>query len=257
MGWGTGNIGGGSGGLNFKVVAYATEEALLAEAPKENTIGVITETPMTGWVVDVNEPTAPVNGVVWISTGTPSTVEFNALKKNGIQVHPIYAKQYVSGAWVDKTAKSYQGGEWVDWWNGELYSPGNEWENITGGWVLLGDGTLHKTDEYMKLTPKVAGAYTAWAKTVNTVDLSKYNTLEFDVYGEGTYTDIYLGVLSTGDTFAAVKKLGGMNNNVSISRGVYTVDVSVLNGKYTPAIKLYNGATDVPVALHVYNIVMS
>ena len=115
MGYGFKASAGGGSHLNFSVKTYATEEALLAAAPKENTIGVITETPMTGWVVDVNEPTASVNGVVWISTGTSSTVEFNALKKNGIQVYPIYAKQYTSGAWVYKPAKSYQGGKWLEW----------------------------------------------------------------------------------------------------------------------------------------------
>ena len=54
-------------------------------------------------------------GTLWIQSGASSPVAFNALKKNGITVYPISAKQYVSGAWVDKTAKSYQGGAWVDW----------------------------------------------------------------------------------------------------------------------------------------------
>jgi hypothetical protein len=57
------------------------------------------------------------SGAVWITTGKSSPVAFNALKKNNITVYPISAKQYVSGAWVDKTAKSYQNGAWVDWWN--------------------------------------------------------------------------------------------------------------------------------------------
>lgn len=53
-------------------------------------------------------------GMVWIATGTTNTVEFNALKENGIMVYPMSAKQYVSGAWMDKIVKIYQGGAWAE-----------------------------------------------------------------------------------------------------------------------------------------------
>lgn len=111
------NMTGGGGGtsLNFDVKAYATEELLLAATPKENTIGIITTTAINGWVFSATEPTEPVEGMVWITVGTSSTVEFNTLKKNAIQVYPLSAKQYVDGAWVDVPAYSYQGGEWVSW----------------------------------------------------------------------------------------------------------------------------------------------
>ena len=107
--------GGGGASLNFDVKAYATEEALLAAVPKENTIGVITQTAITSWAFSATEPAEPVAGMVWISTGNSSGVAFNALKKNAIQVYPLSAKQYVDGAWVDVIAMSYQGGEWVGW----------------------------------------------------------------------------------------------------------------------------------------------
>ena len=93
--------------------------------------------------------TAEYDGMVWISTGVQSSNEFNALKKNGIQVYPISAKQYVSGAWVDKTAKSYQHGEWVDWSvyifdsNSDAseftvgYNGSNGKANFTGGKIVI------------------------------------------------------------------------------------------------------------------------
>lgn len=112
-------INGISGGadLNFEVVAYDTEENLLASTPTENTIGIVTDTEINGWIFSVTEPETPAGGEtqVWIATGAFSPVEFNAVENNGIKVYPLSAKQYVDGAWVDKTAKSYQGGEWVDW----------------------------------------------------------------------------------------------------------------------------------------------
>lgn len=108
--------GGGSGGaaLNFDVVWYATESELLAATPKANTIGIISTTEMTGWIIDANQPENMTDGMVWLQVGTESAAEFNALKKNGLQVYPLFAKQYISGELVYKPSKIYQNNEWVD-----------------------------------------------------------------------------------------------------------------------------------------------
>lgn len=113
---------GGASALNFKIVGGAIQPG----NPKENTIWVNTQTEISGWAFSATEPGSPVEGMVWILTGTSSKVEFNVLKKNCVQVYPISAKQYVSGAWVDVTAKSYQGSEWVDWimWDNFLFYHG-------------------------------------------------------------------------------------------------------------------------------------
>lgn len=100
--------GGGGGGLNFKVVGNPQPSN-----PKENVIWVNTDVKITSYDFNAIEPETPVQGMVWISVGTSSTIAFNALKKNSLKVYPISAKQYISGAWVDKEAKSYQNGEWV------------------------------------------------------------------------------------------------------------------------------------------------
>lgn len=104
------NMTGGGAPLNFKVVGGTTQPA----NPTENMIWVNTSETITDWVFSATQPTA-ASGRVWITIGTSSTVEFNALKKNGIQVYPISAKQYVSGALVGKNAMSYQGGAWKSW----------------------------------------------------------------------------------------------------------------------------------------------
>lgn len=103
---------GGSGGaaLNFKVVTGLTQPV----SATENTIWVKTEK-MTGWIFDANQPENLTEGMVWIKVGTKNAVKFNALKKNGIQVYLISAKQYVSGALVDRSAEIYQSGSWKTW----------------------------------------------------------------------------------------------------------------------------------------------
>ena len=110
-------FGGGGGGseLNFDVKDFRTEAELLASAGRENRIGVITLVPMTSWRFDANQPENLQEGEVWISVGTSSPVEFDALKKNGIKVYPLSAKQYVNGALQRIDAMSCQNGEWMPW----------------------------------------------------------------------------------------------------------------------------------------------
>lgn len=111
---------GGGAPLNFKVVGGTTAPS----NAKENTIWINTSTAITSYVFSATQPTNPVAGMVWIFTGTSSNGAFNVLKKNGIYIYPIYAKQYVSGKWVDKTAKCWQGGKWINWWTGDIYVNG-------------------------------------------------------------------------------------------------------------------------------------
>ena len=81
--------GGGSGAtLNFKVVNGTSTPT----SPSKNMIWVNTDVEITAWEFGVNEPEIPIEGMVWFSTGTVSTTEFNALKKNGIHVYPDSAK---------------------------------------------------------------------------------------------------------------------------------------------------------------------
>lgn len=158
--------GGGGTSLNFDVKAYATEEAMLAATPKENTIGIITTTPITSWIFSATEPAETMEGMVWITTGTSSTVKFNALKKNCIQVYPISAKQYVSGAWVNKNMKCYQNGKWRDFGyyiiqNGVLEK------------TLDGDGNLTQGDGIVRFEA-IGG--TIRMRTIE-IDVSNYNTI--------------------------------------------------------------------------------
>ena len=139
--------GAGSTALSFKVAGGTAAPA----SPKETTIWVHTDTEITNWIFSAAEPENPLAGMVWISTGTFSPVEFNALKKNCIHVYPMSAKQYLNSAWVDKTAKTYQNGAWADWWNGELFINGNLDEEtiaqISKYFGVLSNGAKTEGDE--------------------------------------------------------------------------------------------------------------
>jgi hypothetical protein len=100
--------GAGGAGLNFNVVCNPQPAN-----PRENTIWVDTDR-INNYYFSAAQPDNMVEYDVWFPTGTSSATAFDALKKNSIQVYPLNAQQYIGGALVNKTAKTYQNGVWCD-----------------------------------------------------------------------------------------------------------------------------------------------
>lgn len=209
--------------LNFEVVGGTSQPI----SPKENTIWVNTSTTISSWVFSATQPSNPSNGMVWISTGTSSTVKFNALKKNGIQVYPLSAKQMVSGALVDKTAKSYQGGKWVNWLPpGALYWDGVQcvkWVEkqgvIESSWVkkspIYGSNSITLTTGATDNSNWFCGVVTD-----EKYDITGYTKLIVELEGTTTvYTGSDLNVCITSN------KDENWNHNYSIAYKQYTADV--------------------------------
>ena len=166
-------------GTNFKVVGGTIEP----ENPTENTIWVNTYTTITSYIFSATEPEEYAKGMVWISTGTSSSTEFNALKKNSIQVYPLFAKQYVSGAWVSKTAKCYQGGIWTTLIS-EILRNGVLNANV-GNWVPLeasaySNGIISANLDYNK-------GNNGWFE--NKIKVAGFNKLVFRCKVTSIYTD--------------------------------------------------------------------
>lgn len=169
------NFGGSGGGaaLNFKVVGNPQPETA-----KENTIWVNTDVPIGAWYFVATQPENLNEGDVWFPTGTSSSVEFNALKKNGIQVYPLSAKQMVSGSLVDVEAKTHRNGEWVDWafhlLSDGTFASGYEFEPYSGGAVVASDGAV-----IFKVTAVEFG--TIFCK--QQIDVTNYRTAKISVNG--------------------------------------------------------------------------
>ncbi len=242
------NTTGGGTALNFKVVGNPQPSTA-----KENTIWIDTDT-ITSWLFSATEPSPAEPGMVWISIGTSSTVEFNALKKNGIQVYPLSAKQYVSGAWVDKTAKSYHGGEWVEWVT-FLYKDGNQYNDITGGWKCSrGDkdqATCNFNDKNIFFsTTFVAGSHAAGGGlcTTKKIDLTNVKTIRA-VLSEASCSNnlpLYLyadpsiiGSVTDSAMPAAYKKLSTVS-----TRTEFTLEVTSLPGEHLVGIASHWGSSN-------------
>lgn len=183
MGWGAGNLGGGGvGGLNFRVVGGTSEPS----NPKENEIWINTSAEINGYVLATDQPPELTEGLVWIKTGKASTVAFNAMKKNVLTVYPLSAMQVISGRLQTVTAMSYQGGRWVSWWSGELYTPGNTYD----GWMEVEmalnaaypqKGTLSVTqgESSMRVEQMTYAAGKAYVYS-SKLDMSQYSQLTFE-----------------------------------------------------------------------------
>lgn len=168
----------GGAALNFKVLG-GTERP---ENPSKNTIWANTDAEIPGWAVSPQAPEKS-EGLLWIRSGLESANAFNALNQNEIRIMPLSASQCIGGEWVSVPAQIYQDG-WSDLvsWSGELYSNGNQYEDITGGWVK-GEGNASATisDSGITLSTSGESASRIHVETAKPVNLTDFKTLRATV----------------------------------------------------------------------------
>lgn len=187
----TGGSGGG-GGLNFRVLGGTSAPP----SPKENDIWVNTDVKISSYVISATQPTTHDSGLVWIPTGTSSTVNFNALKKNAIEVCPQSVKQYIDGEWVQIDAYMFRNGNWVQFSEVittlYLYTPGNTQDSVTGGWKTLGAAQIKSDYLAMMFKSDWGGAQ---LYTQKAIDMSNYKFLNVEV--KDFSRTCYLGINNT------------------------------------------------------------
>ena len=202
------------------------------------TMGDITDVPVAylkSWGSYYHE-----EGTVWILTGTSSTFEFNALKKNGIHISLAGSNVWNGTNWVALYAYIYQNGTWAQFgtpWDGTIYRNGTEETVITGGLTqksnvvmtngYSNDSKIEKKSDRIVLGP--AGTGGALLTTVNKVDLTKYNTLTIKGSGNGHagVHDFDSGNIRNGAVYGTI----GSNTNLDISKltGMYYITFGAYN----------------------------
>lgn len=222
------NMTGGGNPLNFHVKTYPSETELKADNPKENTIGVITTTTMTSWAFLVTEPKKPEVGMVWFGVGDFSSVEFNALVKNTLQVYPRSAKQYVSNEWKDIPVLSYDGEAWVAWKSSisilTLFEKFTEARENGEGEITVENDVISFSTTSSSYNYQGNVTYYSDVK----VDVSNYKTLTFEatVSGEPIYAKVGFFTDNTIVYPWGTHGIGG----VELENGTktYTVDISAI-----------------------------
>ena len=241
--------GSGGAGLNFSITGNPKPDG-----PAENTIWIDTNEPISGWTISADEP-AKVENSVWINAGSFSQVAFNALKENCIMVYPLSAKQCLGGSWVSKTAQSWQGGKWVDWFR-YLYNHGDECIDLTGGWIAkawkmaenAGEAaqtySIEKNEDNLRFTK--TGQVGAVMHTVYAIDLSNAKSIHFK-------GKMYPGPSNDHWTaFYVWENMNGRywNSNAAASvlceagtiKQQFSLDVSALDGEYFIGFGIYDSS---------------
>lgn len=230
--------GSGSGaGLNFKIIGGTSAP----ENPIQNMVWINTDMEITSWSFSEVQPAEEV-GKVWIKTGLPSQVEFNILKKNEIMIYPTKAYQYNGSSWEEKVAKSYKNDSWIDWII-YLYDAGNQYDNLTGGWIVRGNNSNNDTfgvgkvtfnEDSMTVSSSKNHSF-AYLTTKNVIDLTTYDEISVVCTDNHAPDGTILGVYPTDCNW-----VGGYINGekyISVSDGTNILDISDISGERYIAIR--------------------
>lgn len=227
---------------------YATESEMLADAPGQDVIGIVTSVPINGVIFSTTEPANPVDDMLWIQTG----YDTNPVRINSIDVCPIYAKQLISGKWTAVAAMTYTDGTWKSW-KVPLYTKGDEHRPWTGGWALKDlsySGTVFKAPtitryaDYVELkqnTITQGGVY----HCVKPVDLTGRKTLYFDGILKSSNTTLphWVGIFLWTSLGEHVEDNFVTEFNSPVS-GAVSFDVEQFDGEYCIGIFVYqNGSS--------------
>ena len=204
----------GNGGVSgLQVVTGLTEPG----NPRENMVWVKSDKAGRKYVFAASEPGSPTEGLIWFHVTSVGVI--------------TQADVYVGGVWVAADTFMYLSGAWVQIatsWDGTLFDAGNQYEAVTGGYTLtvftLTDGELYTGF----MSNKVAEA-----RTVNKINVTKYNTLNIkcfsNISNSGGRASSKFGFHSgSTDNFAAYKSIDTNANTLK----EYTLDISSLTGEY-------------------------
>lgn len=234
---------GGAGGavLNFSVVGGTTQPTGV-----ENLIWVNTDTEVTDWVFSAAQPDG-VEGRVWFITGTSSGAAFNAVKKNGLWVYPSNCKQYISGAWAGKAAKTYQNGEWKAW-ETSLYDQGTVSALGTGlnsnscnwfnGTTYYAQASLQHGANYIRFYSSGTPPYGVAIWTTSTIDLTNFTSLKAYVsqatsnVADKAYFYLYASSELPSNTSSYSSRVVHARRALASGIGTITTDLSAVTGSY-------------------------
>lgn len=218
--------------LTYTVVGADSQPS----TPANNTIWVKTTEPIVGHIFSSTQP-AGVPGVVWFQTGTASAAAMDATAGNIIMVYPLYCKQYISGSWVSKPAKSYINNAWVDWIT-YLFKSG---DGPTTGWTeypstSAGDPTNITAEKIVFRGQNKGFEIGGLVKKTARLDLTGISKLFFRVQRLAECTGLVCGVMAT-DPSAYTSTFTAKASLDTIGTETLEVDVSGLSGEHTVAMQ--------------------
>ena len=220
--------GSGGGARSYKV----TGSVSAPENPFHGDIWVQTSVAITQIDITSEQQVIPVwdgrDGMVQIVTGTQWSddlyVDSDHRREYNLYLYPRACVQRFDGAWHRMTAYIYTlKNRWIQFssaWDGTLFYNGNQYADVTGGWVGADSYSPNLTATLMSGTITVS--------TASAVDLSGFSTLKFMGSGNGA---------NSGGSYSAKCKIVN-ESGVEVasvdfqSNGTYAVSVAALSGKH-------------------------
>lgn len=118
------------------------------------------------------------------------------------------------------------------YWSGELYDAGNQYTDITGGWIRHGTGgTVTFNDDNIHLATLEAYSE-GQVNTINKIDLTNFSSLKVTVTASNRKNIIgNVNVFTKNEAGASVTAATTSLSNAALET-ITTLDVSELNGEY-------------------------
>lgn len=217
---------GGSNPLNFKVICNPQPNTA-----KENTIWVDTDK-INNYYFSATQPDNMVEYDLWFGIGTESSVAFSIDKDKSLMVYPLFVRQYNAGELISKTAKSYQGNTWVDWF--KILYPGYDFEGYYRANVSI-------TDDNLLYIKHSQSGYAGYAGTTGIIDITNINNIIIEYSLDVEHTSNYIGVNSKKPSSSSgwdAKLALGATGGTSIFNTV-KLDVSAITGDMYIAFSVY------------------
>ena len=217
------------GGASLTVNAYSS----LPSSGTEDSIAIITSTSMTSWVVQPTMPTTTTAGTVWIDVGEGAST---TIQLDNIQISPIRAYQYVSGAWQPVDAYVRKGSSWTQFSQRQLEIFMNGTTNTAVTTIVFdkhGASLLDGTRLKVRITGSGAEGY---AGTGSKIDVSGFNSLCVKITCGSVNTSCSFGLrtahntaaTSSGASYASSKTISMTKNTTYTEK----LDIASFSGSY-------------------------
>lgn len=198
--------------------------------------------------VDKDVPIPIEQGVVWFPTASQSTSPMNILKNNNITIYPYGANQYVNGEWVSVAAEAFTKGTWWLWelW---LYSYGEEYFDLTGGWTEevncreTVDGVVYlRPYAYSGNAADPNAVFIRWfPQTRNKIDITNFNSIVLNIQYNPLVVHVWLS--TTEINYNTLANAEYHFNTENKHTGEWIIDVSDISGSYYFVISVSDGAS--------------
>jgi len=213
----------------------------VTESVRENTIPVVTTTPIAGHIIDNVQPPAMANpGHLFIRTAADAPTNFNAVKNNGIIVRPAEALQLIGNEYRNVMSFICKGDNWIRLIDGMIYDRGFLHPQTDG--ISTNNANVNLQSDHIMIQGD-GSAYKQFT-TTNEIDLTGFDTLEmvYTIPVAANDSNGGLSVLNTGaTTISSANSTKRENFPAATFKATHSLDISSVTGMHRIGVRTQAG----------------